>query len=242
LPGSAGSLPLRPERATHIDVGIEQRLLGRIRWQATLFDRIEHDILRGPDPGPLPHATSVDPLVPGTYRNALFGVSRGLELVVSPAHTSRLSGWLSYTYASMQQRDVTTQETFWSAFDRRHTFNAAGMFRIGAQSSAGLVLRAASGVPIPGYFDLRNGALVVGDRLNAVRLPAYVRLDGRVQRHVFSSRHQVTVFAELVNALNRGNEGLAPGVIQAGTGDATGFARPLVPRQVSFGITIALTR
>ena len=27
-----------------------------------------------------------------------------------------------------------------------------------------------------------------------------------------------------------------------GTGNATGFARPLVPRQVSFGITIVLAR
>jgi hypothetical protein len=181
-------------------------------------------------------------LIPATYRNALYGVSRGLELVVSPEHTSRLSGWLSYTYAGMRQRDITTQETFWSDFDRRHTFNAAGIFHIGAQSEAGLVLRAASGVPIPGYFDLRDGALVVGDSLNAVRLPAYVRLDGRAQRRVFSSRHQITLFGELVNALNRDNEGLAPGVIQAGTGDATGFARPLVPRQVSFGITIVLAR
>jgi hypothetical protein len=96
-------------------------------------------------------------------------------------------------------------------------------------------------VPIPGYFDLRNGALVAGDALHAVRLPAYVRLDGRAQRRVFSSRHQVTLFAELVNAMNRANEGLASGVIQGAT-DAAGFSRPLVPRQVSFGITIVLTR
>ena len=90
------------------------------------------------------------------------------------------------------------------------------MFRIGAQASAGIVMRAASGVPVPGYFDLQNGALVAGDTLHTVRLPAYVRLDGRAQRRVFSSRHQVTLFAELVNALNRGNEGVATGVTQAG--------------------------
>jgi hypothetical protein len=69
--------------------------------------------------------------VPGSYRSALSGVSRGLELVLTPQSGGRLSGWLSYTYAVMRQHDVTTQETFWSDFDRRHTFNAAGMFTSG---------------------------------------------------------------------------------------------------------------
>jgi len=239
--GSVGSPVLRPERATHFDVGIEQRLSTRIRWQATLFTRLEQDVLRGPDPVTSLQTASVDPLVPGPYRNALAGVARGLEFVVTPEQKGRLSGWLSYTYAVMQQHDMTTQETFWSDFDRRHTFNAAGMFRIGPSASAGLVLRAASGVPIPGYLDLRNGTLVAGDRLNVIRLPAYVRLDGRLQRRVFSSAHQVTLFAEIVNALNRGNEGLATGIVEPVTGVATGFSRPLVPRQVSFGLTIALS-
>ena len=138
--------------------------------------------------------------------------------------------------------DVNTQETFWSDSDRRHTLNAAGMFRIGPQASAGLVLRAASGVPIPGYFDLQNDTLIAGDRLNTVRLPAYVRLDSRLQRRVFSSPHQTTLFAEIVNALNRGNEGLATGVVEPSSGVASGFSRPLVPRQVSVGIAIALSR
>lgn len=240
--GSAGSPALRPERATHFDVGIEQRLSARIRWQATLFNRLEQDVLRGPDPVVAVQTASVDPLVPASYRNALSGVARGLEFVITPERKGRLSGWLSYTYAVTRQHDVNTKETFWSDSDRRHTFNAAGVFSIGPQASAGLVLRAASGVPIPGYFDLRNGTLVAGDRLNAVRLPAYVRLDGRLQRRVFSSAHQVTLFAEIVNALNRGNQGLATGVVEPTTGVATGFSRPLVPRQVSFGITIALSR
>ena len=83
---------------------------------------------------------------------------------------------------------------------------------------------------------------MAGDRLNTVRLPPYVRLDGRLQRRVFSSPHQATLFAEIVNALNRGNEGLATGIVEPTSGVATGFSRPLVPRQASFGITIALSR
>ena len=239
--GSAGQPTLRPERAIHFDVGIEQRLSTGIRWQATLFNRREQDVLRGPDPVLALQTASVEPMAPGSYRNALSGVARGLEFVVTPERKGHLSGWLSYTYDVMRQHDANTQETFWSNFDRRHTFNAAGMFSIGPRTSAGLVLRAASGVPIPGYFDLRNGTLIAGDRLNTVRLPAYIRLDGRVQRRVFASRHQATLFAEIVNALNRGNVGLASGVGPT-SGAAIGFSRALVPRQVSVGLTIALSR
>jgi hypothetical protein len=240
--GPTGAPALRPERATHADVGIEQRLSNGIRWQATLFNRLEQDVLRGPDSVLTLPTAGAEALVPGSYRNALSGVARGLELVVTPEAKGRVSGWLSYTYAVMRQHDVATQETFWSDFDRRHTLNVAGMFRLGPRTSAGVVLRSASGVPIPGYFDLRNGTLVAGDRLNTVRLPAYVRLDGRLQRRVFASAHQVTLFAEIINALNRGNEGLSSGVVEPTTGLATGFSRPLVPRQVSFGIMVALSR
>jgi hypothetical protein len=169
-------------------------------------------------------------------------VARGLELVVTPQREGRLSGWLSYTYSVMRQHDVNTEETFWGDLDRRHMFNAAGMFRIDQRTSAGLVLRAASGVPIPGYFDVRDGVLVAGSRLNTVRLPPYLRLDARVQRRVLSWPHQGTLFAELVNALNRPNVGLATGAVDPATGVASGFSRPLLPRQVSFGIAVALSR
>lgn len=240
--GQAAPSDLLPERATHVDFGIEQRFPNGIRWQATLFDRIEHNVLRAPDTGPrLVQGEIVNPPVPNLYRNAISGVSRGLELVVTPERAARVSGWLSYTYAVTRQHDVLTQETFFSDFDRRHTFNGAAMFQLGSRTSAGVVLRAASGVPVPGYFALRNGTLVVGDRLNVVRLPAYVRLDGRVQRRFFSPRHQVAVFAEVVNVMNRANEGLAIGTIQP-TGEALGFSQPLVPRRASIGIQINWSR
>ena len=106
----------------------------------------------------------------------------------------------------------------------------------------GLVLRAGSGVPIPGYFDVRNGTLLVGDHRNSVRLAPYVRLDARVQRTFLFSRHAVTLFGELLNALNHHNEGIAEGVFQPVGGEAVGFTRPLLPRRVSIGIEVNLPR
>jgi hypothetical protein len=115
-------------------------------------------------------------------------------------------------------------------------------FRIGHRTSAGVVLRAESGIPISGYFAVQNGKLFAGGDRNDVRLPAYVRLDARVQRTFFSSRHSVTLFGEILNALNRGNKGLADGSVLPVTGEAVGFVGSLVPRRVSVGIKVDLRR
>ena len=106
----------------------------------------------------------------------------------------------------------------------------------------GSYLRAASGVPIPGYFALSNGTLVAGENRNQERLPPYVRLDARLQRTFFSSRHPLILFGEVVNALNRRNLGTADGFIQPVTANAIGFSRPLLPRRASLGIEIDLSR
>jgi len=241
--GSPRSNDLLPERATHIDLGVEHRESGGLLWQATLFNRFEHDVLRGPDlqprfvegmPIPLPS--------PDFYRNSLQGVSRGLELFLARGGPARWSGSISYTYARARQADRRTQETFWSAFDRRHAFNAAGRWHIDPRSSASIVLRGGSGLPIPGYFNLRGGSLVAGERRNEIRLAPYVRLDTRVQRTFFSSRHPMTLFGEILNVLDRRNQGIAEGVIQPVTGEALGFTRPLLPRRASIGIDVAVSR
>jgi TonB dependent receptor len=240
--GPFGSRNLAPERATNVDVGIEQRLPGAV-WQATLFNRLENDVLRRPDLEPRPVQGDVLGLFdPARYRNALSGASRGIELVVTPHPTARWSGWMSYTYAMARQMDIGTGERFWSDVDRRHVLNAAGVLGIGHRASMGLVLRAASGVPIPGYFDMNNGRLFIGDHLNDVRLPPYLRLDARVQRTFFASSHAVTFFGEVSNALNRHNEGLAEGVVRPGTAEVIGFSRPLLPRTTSVGIQVSLQR
>ena len=244
LLGATPTPPLEPERARSLDVGVEQRLANGFRWQATLFTRFEDNVLRDATVAPtLARGGIVMPTVPAAVPvgNTLTGVSRGVEVVAMPGHVGRLSGWLSYSYARTVQHDAATRETFFADFDQRHAVNAAGVFRIDARTTAGVVFRASSGVPIPGYFDRRGGALVVGDRLNAVRLPAYDRLDARVQRQLSSSKHQITIFGEVLNALNRRNQGLAPGSVQP-DGAAIGFSQPLMPRRASIGIQISWSR
>jgi hypothetical protein len=234
---------LRAERAALLDVGVEQRLSNRFRWQMTLYNRKERDVLRAPDLLPrLVQGIVVDPPGPSLYRNTLRGTSRGVDLLVARDSAARLSGWIAYAYATTRQADTSTQETFFGDFDRRHALNAAGVFRIARQTSAGIVFRGASGVPLPGYFNASDGRLFVGERRSEVRLPPYMRLDTRLQRTFFASRHHVTVFGEILNVLNRRNLGTAEGFIQPLTAEATGFSQPLLARRASIGIEIDFSR
>jgi hypothetical protein len=239
---ATASSALAPERARHIDVGVGQRVAQKFRWEATLFHRAESDVLRAADfhPRLLP-VVDFNPQLPGRAVNALRGTSKGAELLVAREDLARLSGWISYTYATTQQTDIHTGETFWSDFDRRHSLNVAGVYHITSKASIGVVFRGASSVPIPGYFALREGTLVVGARRNEIRFPTYARLDVRAQRTFVSSHQRITMFAEVLNLLNRWNEGPADGFIQPLTGEAEGFSRRLIPRRASLGIEIALS-
>ena len=241
--GPAGSTNLVPERATHVDVGVEHHLSSGVKWQATLFNRVEHNGVRGPDIQPrLEQGGLIDLPGPDRYLNVVHGLSRGIDLLLARESSNGLSGWMSYTAAQTRQTDTSTHETFWGDLDQRHAFNAAGVFHIRERSSVGIVFRAASGIPIPGYFDLREGHLVVGEQRNVVRLPVYARLDARVQRTFSSSRHRVTVFGELLNALNRRNQGVAIGTIQPVTFEAVGYTRTLMSRRASVGLEFDLSR
>jgi outer membrane cobalamin receptor len=234
----SGSSELRPEAATHIDVGIGQRA-GALRWQATLFNRAERDVLRPPDVYPrLADGVAFWPTAPASPLNALRGGSRGVELLVAREGTGRLSGWVSYAYGRTRQTDALDHETFWGDFDQRHAFNATGVYRVSDVTSVGIMFRAGSNIPIPGYLTARNGALFIGERRNEVRLSHYARLDARAQRALDFSKGRITVFAEVLNVLNRQNLGPADGLVQPLTGEATGFSRTLIPRRVSAGIQL----
>lgn len=235
--GNGGSTELRPERASHAEVGIEQRPSDRLRWQLSLFSRWEADVLRPPDPYPrLVGDAFVWHAVGERYSSALSGASHGVELLVSRRSPGRLSGWASYAYGRTRHRDPLREESFWADFDQRHTFNVFAQYRVTPATSAGATLRAGSGFPLRGYFAGSSEHLSVGTARNAARLPPYVRLDLRADRRFHAFGRSLVTFVEAVNALNRVNVGLADGSIDPGTGEATGFTEPLLRRRISAGI------
>lgn len=240
--GGAGTPGLRPERAAHFDIGIEQRLAKTVRWQATFFNRQEREILREPDMNPRLVGGLVSeppgPERPVRYENALSGSSRGLELLLERRNAAGLSGWVAYSYGKTRYTDPLRNETFWADFDQRHAINASGVYRLSDATSFAVKFRAGTNFPIPGYLAARDGGLFVGTHRNEVRLPNYARLDLRANRAFNYDTRRLTLFVELLNVLDRTNLGLADGFIRYETGEAAGFTEPLIPRFLSAGIVI----
>ena len=235
--GEMGRPGLRPERAMHLEVGIERQLASGVRWRSTLFSRNEADVIRPPDLHPkLVANTLVSPAPEERYANALRGTSRGIELVVSRRSPRGLSGWATYAYGRTRQSDAARGETFWADFDQRHAFNAFAQYRLSSVTTVGATFRAGSSFPIAGYVTRSNGRLLVGNERNQVRLPAYSRLDLRADRQLRYVGRPFTVFVEALNVLNRANVGLAEGSVDPVTGEAIGFTDTLLRRRISVGI------
>jgi hypothetical protein len=237
--GGAGAPGIRPERETMFDVGVGQRIGASLRWQATLFRREERDILREPDVNPrLVDGVLTDLSTPGRYENALSGSSRGVELLLERRSGGRFSGWLAYSYGRTRLTDTARGETFWADFDQRHGVNASGLYRLSDRTRVSVKFRGGTNFPIPGYLAARDGGLVAGAQRNMLRLPAYARFDVRASRTFDYGGRRLTIFAEVLNVLNRRNVGIADGFIRRGTGEAAGFTRTLFPRVPSAGILI----
>jgi outer membrane receptor protein involved in Fe transport len=238
--GVAGNPTLRPERANQFDAGLEQRLGTWLRLSATLYDRQEHDMLRQPGADTLLFHGIVARGTPyAPFENRLDGFARGVELMLQRATSGRgLSGWLSYAYGRNRYHDVVSGETFWGDFDQRHTFNAYALYRHSDRASFVTKFRLGSNFPVPGYYAERDGAFSVSDVRNTARLPTYARLDLRANRTFTWSGRRLTLFAEVINALNRANVRFTPPFVNRITRATTTPFASLLPIIPSVGILI----
>src|SRR5262249_24975879 len=239
--GSLGHETARSERAAQYDLGFEQRLGVSTRWQVTLYDREEAGFYHRP--------ASYTRLVGGRvvrgstsapYEASLDGYARGVELLLQRKGPNGLSGWVSYAYGRARYDDRQTGEAFWSDLDQRHTLNLYGSYRLSDRASFRARLRAGSNIPAPGYYGEEDGALSARDPETALRLPPSPRLDLRANRTYNWSRKRLTLFAEVINVLNRDNVRYKPPAVNTRTGQITGLYEPLVPVLPSAGILIEL--
>jgi hypothetical protein len=237
--GSLGRPENRHERAVQYDVGVEGRAAPTLRWQVNLYDREEKDFFRrvGAETrvvdGRFTRASNT-----ALYFNTLNGYARGIEFLIQRRDPNKLSGWISYAYGRNRYRDLMTGETFWGDLDQRHTFNVYAHYRWSARSSVGAKLRVGSNFPIPGYFTKQGGEYFVSDARNGTRLPTYARLDVRANRAFNWPRKRLTLFAEVINLLNRDNLRYDPPSINSSTRRATGLFETMLPILPSAGVLI----
>jgi TonB dependent receptor/CarboxypepD_reg-like domain len=237
--GAWGTPGLAPERALHADLSLERTIGDSARVQITLYDREERDFLRRPGAEPrLVNGQLVRGFTSATFENRLTGSARGVELFAQRLDANGFSGWVSYAYGQHRYRDTVTGEAFWGDLDQRHTVNLYGLYRLSPRMSVSAKLRIGSNVPAPGYYREEGGRYFVSDVRNEVRLPEFARLDLRVNRTFTWSTRRLTLFAELINVLNRENMRYHPPSIDARTFEARRLFESLLPVVPSAGVLI----
>jgi hypothetical protein len=229
---------LAAERAVMTDVGVEQRLAEAWRLSASVYHRDESDRLGllG-DQFRRVNGRVIRPT--GRYiLNTLDGTARGAELTIERRSLNGVGGWLSYAWGDATTRNTTSGEEYAGDFDQRHTVNASVAYRWSAGASVAGRYRFGSNFPLGGYLVPDGDIHRLTDARNAGRLPAYSRLDIRGDRAFTFRRRRVTVFAEIVNVLNRGNVRVQSGGIDVVSGAVYRATEKLFPILPSAGVLI----
>jgi hypothetical protein len=238
--GRRGDPGLHPERATLLDAGVEGRLNTTMRWQATVYDREERDVVDLPDQ----YYQAIDgvlqpPSSTSHYANRLEVTSRGVELMLRRKSPDALSGWIAYSFGHTRDTDRVTGETFDGDFDQRHTLSLFGRYRLSDRMSVNARWRFGSNRPIVGYIDRKpDGQFFVDSARNATSVPVFSRLDARVDRTYWWSSRRLTLFAEVANLLNRENFRQVPPSVDSRSGQVFGPLRSMFPIVPSIGATL----
>ncbi len=241
-----GGRDLRPERALHLDAGIEQTLARQTRFLFNVYSRRERDVLW--TPAEEPRLSSTGTILPGAFNapwvNTLRGEARGAEVVLRRDAADGFSGFAGYAFSRLTYTQTGTGESFWGDADQRHTVSLYGNYRLSSRTSVSVRYRYGSNYPITGYIGEPSAAMgqppvIDGQPLfyglsterNALRLPAYSRLDVRADRAFTWSSRRLVVFVDVANVLNHENlRSTSYGIDRAGrVFDATESLLPIVP-------------
>jgi hypothetical protein len=242
----ASALELEHQRSTHFIVGFERDLspgvtarvegfyktynnliVGRLETEQERLERVSRYNFPFELRGSIPTA----PIITSNPSNDAHGNAYGFDVYLSKAATSResrLAGWLSYTW-SRGNRDVYARSYAFD-YDRRHSLNLVGSYRLTPKWTLALTARIASGFPYTPPLGVRvaamedpedperlipergaQGLLVYesdfGDtnNLNAGRVPFYARFDMRMSWRPGGDTGNFELYCEVINALNRDN-------------------------------------
>ena len=237
--GALASTTTRPLRADHFDVSVEQRLGSALRWQVTGYLRDESSFYRRPAAeARLVNGRVVNGVRTAPFVQGLSGSARGVELLLQRKAASGVSGWISYAYGRSRYDDASTGEAFFGDLDQRHTFNVYGFIRASDRVSFSTKARIGSNVPAPGYYRAVNDIVLLSETRNEMRLPAYARIDLRANRTFNWSRSRLTLFAEVINVLNRDNVRFNPPSINRFSLEVHNIFEQMVPILPSVGVLI----
>jgi outer membrane cobalamin receptor len=248
---NGGGRDLRPERALHIDAGIEQSLAHETRLLINVYARHEEDVLRAyGSETRQSNGIIVPPAENPMFANGLSGTARGVEVVLRRDTASGFSGWAGYAYGELKYTDSITGERFWADFDQRHTLSLYANYRLSSKASVSARYRYGANYPITGYLThavpplgpapINEGVpqfYALAEQRNELRLPGYSRLDVRADRAFKWSSRRIVLFVDVANILNQTNRRNTPYFVDR-LGRVFGVTETLMPIVPAGGLVI----
>ena len=240
LYGESGNPELSAERARHVAVALEQRIGERGRVRVEAYQHRERDLLFNRElDWRIENGRVVARRPDAPLGNALDGRSRGVEVLLQRRSANGVSGWLAYAYNHGTRTERATGQEFDADFDQRHTLTAYLSLRASRTWNLSAKYRYGSGFPIAGYLRPADSGIALAESRNELRADRYSRLDLRANKTWIFDSWKLTLFIELLNALDHPNTrttGLDS--VNARTGRVTIEEDSLFPRLPSLGVTV----
>src|SRR5207248_358341 len=147
-------------------------------------NRQDRDLLARPlsDPrllanGAVFFAPSTAPIV-----NSQRGYGRGAQFLLQRRTANGFTGWISYAYGTSKVSDGVLHLTYAADNDQRHTVNVFGSYRLKPTVNLSMKWMYGSGFPLPGFYKQKGGLYYLSEYRNQLRLPAYQRVDVRMNK------------------------------------------------------------
>ena len=197
---------LPPQRAGHLQAGIEQRLGTGSAFTATAYLIGRKDLTSRSPTFPVAESVFV-PAVSATTS----GMSVGAEFLLRTGRSKRYFAWLSYGIARHVRVDGNSpravQGAYPDTFDSTHLLTALGQVHLPWGFRVGLRARAATGQPrtdvIGSVLDADSGlSIPIEARKATGRFPLFFGLDGRLDWSYLMSFAELDLYVDLVNMLN----------------------------------------
>jgi len=228
-----GNPNIRPERAIHTALGIEQGILPGLQAELTGFYKHLYELSAASSEFLLRDGR----VTPERVANVGDGRVYGMEFLLRQSVSKYFFGWLSYTLMRSERRDCPTCGFRLFDFDQTHILVLALHGYLPKGWEVGLRFRYISGLPATppygGFYDADSDTYSPArGPVNTTRLADFHSLDLRVDKTFLFRTWTLRIYLDIINVYNRQNqEVVQPAYDFSRTQPITGL--PILP---SFGI------
>ncbi len=199
-----GNKDLESPESTHYVIGVEQKISPIWNWKSEIYYKdLKNQVLSLTE--------GVDADFEKNYSNDASGEAYGMELLVNRNLADGWYGWGSVSISKSERTNERTGETQAFNYDRPVIVNLVANYKINELWNVGFKWKAQSGAlytPIIGLTPSSTQAGVenpVYGEVNSERLPAYHRLDMRIERVDNYSWGSMSLFADILNVYGQEN-------------------------------------